>query len=141
MLYWVLVEQAGHKHMSDEYKIPIYCYSIAEAHILGQPDNTRPPQGSHRTDQGWRKSSGQTLSSQHASYWSEYSTNLSAFRNCILTVPFVASDQNFFYQVSLIPVGTHIHILTHTSGGERSPLASLPPATLSHRLYDVAPCF
>ena len=34
MLCWVLVEQAGHEHMSDEYKRPIYC-SIAEAHTLG----------------------------------------------------------------------------------------------------------
>ena len=28
------VEQAGHEHMSDEYKRSIYC-SIAEAHTLG----------------------------------------------------------------------------------------------------------
>ena len=51
MLYWVLVEQAGHEHMSDEYKRPIYCCSVAEAPILGQPDNTRPPQGSHLTSE------------------------------------------------------------------------------------------
>ena len=43
VLCWVLVEQAGHEHMSDEYKRPIYHYSIVEARILGQPDNMRSP--------------------------------------------------------------------------------------------------
>ena len=37
MLCWVLVEQTGHEHMSDEYKRPIYYDSVTEAPILGQP--------------------------------------------------------------------------------------------------------
>ena len=67
VLYSVLVEQAGQEHMSDEYERPIYYYSIAEARILGQLDNARSPYDSHRTDQEWRKSSGQTLISQRVS--------------------------------------------------------------------------
>ena len=35
VLYWVLVEQAGHEHMSDEYKRPIYYYSTLVFPILG----------------------------------------------------------------------------------------------------------
>ena len=35
MLCWVLVEQAPHEHMSDEYKIPIYQCSTLVIPILG----------------------------------------------------------------------------------------------------------
>ena len=34
MLCWVLVEQARHEHMPDEFKRPMYYYSIAEDPIL-----------------------------------------------------------------------------------------------------------
>ena len=44
MLSWVLVKQARHEHMSDEYKRPIYGCSVAEAPILVYQPNTRPPQ-------------------------------------------------------------------------------------------------
>ena len=40
MLYWALVEQARHEHMSDEYKDQylVYYYSVVEAPILGLSD-------------------------------------------------------------------------------------------------------
>ena len=50
MLYWGLVEQARHEHMSDKYKTGILLLCRCDPHLESTRQTREHDSGSHRTD-------------------------------------------------------------------------------------------